>query len=95
MLPLQVYEEYRRRFGIESNYRMVNKLRIRTCTKLAVVRYMLYRFRVYVVEFTDIFKWTYLHLRQRGPRVVLCELFTLEPFFIWLWEVLKEHLGPS
>ncbi len=93
MPPLQVYEEYRKRFGIESSYRMVNKVRIRTCTKLAIVRLFYMGLGFMLLNLWTYLKWVYLHLRQRGPRVVLCELFPLETFSIWLWEVVKERLG--
>ena len=93
MPPLQVYEEYRRRFGIESSYRMVHKVRIRTCTKLAIVRLFYMGLGFMLLNLWTYLKWVYLHLRQRGPRVILCELFPLETFSIWLWEVVKERLG--
>ena len=93
MPPLQVYEEYRKRFGIESSYRMVSKVRIRTCTKLAIVRLFYMGLGFILLNLWTYLKWAYLHLRQRGPRVVLCELFPLETFSIWLWEVVKQRLG--
>ena len=93
MPPLQAYEEYRRRFGIESSYRMVNKVRIKTCTKLAMIRLFYMGLGFMLLNLWTYLKWVYLHLRQRGPRVVLRELFTLATFSIWLWEVVKDRLG--
>ncbi len=38
MTPSQVYQEYRRRFAIETTYRLMNTLRARTTTKTIHLR---------------------------------------------------------
>ena len=41
ILPAQVFEHYRQRFGIESSYRQMNQVRARTCTRNPVIRLLL------------------------------------------------------
>ncbi len=41
MLPAQVFELYRQRFGIESSYRQMNQVRARTSTRNPVIRLLL------------------------------------------------------
>lgn len=41
MLPAQVFEIYRQRFGIETSYRQMNKVRARTTTRNPVIRLLL------------------------------------------------------
>lgn len=41
LLPAQVFELYRRRFGIESSYRQMNQVRARTSTRNPVIRLLL------------------------------------------------------
>ena len=41
ILPAQVFELYRQRFGIESSYRQMNQVRARTSTRNPVVRLLL------------------------------------------------------
>jgi putative transposase len=41
ILPAQVFELYRKRFGIESSYRQMNQVRARTSTRNPVVRLLL------------------------------------------------------
>jgi len=38
ILPAQVFELYRQRFGIESSYRQMNQIRARTSTRNLVIR---------------------------------------------------------
>jgi hypothetical protein len=41
MLPAQIFELYRQRFGIESSYRQMNQVRARTSTRNPVIRLLL------------------------------------------------------
>jgi putative transposase len=41
ILPAQVFELYRQRFGIESSYRQMNQVRARTSTRNPVIRLLL------------------------------------------------------
>jgi hypothetical protein len=41
--PLQIYEEYRHRFAIESSYRLMNQVRARTTSASAALRLFLWR----------------------------------------------------
>ncbi len=93
MLPLQIYEEYRKRFGIESSYRMVSKVKIKTCTKSAIVRLFYMGLGLMLLNLWTYLKWAYLHVSKRGARLVLAELFPLDSFCMWLFEEVKQRLG--
>ena len=41
MLPAQIFELYRQRFGIETSYRQMNQVRARTSTRNPVIRLLL------------------------------------------------------
>ncbi len=41
MLPVQVFELYRQRFGIETSYRQMNLMRARTSTRNPAIRLLL------------------------------------------------------
>jgi putative transposase len=57
ILPAQVFELYRQRFGIESSYRQMNQVRARTSTRNPVVRLLL-------VGLAFVFFNLYISLRQ-------------------------------
>jgi hypothetical protein len=57
ILPAQVFELYRQRFGIESSYRQMNQVRARTSTRNPVIRLLL-------VGLAFVFFNLYISLRQ-------------------------------
>lgn len=93
MQPLQVYEEYRGRFGIESSYRLMNQVRARTTTKSPGLRFFYVGVAFLMLNLWSFVKWTYLYVAQPGPRQVRHELLPLTRWRLWLWEVVKQRLG--
>jgi hypothetical protein len=93
MPPLQVYEEYRLRFGIESSYRAMNEVRARTSSTSALFRLLLVGLAFLLLNLWSYLKWSYLYPKQSGPRQVLHELFPLKTLCWWLYEVVKQRLG--
>lgn len=93
--PLQIYEEYRRRFAIEASYRMLHTVRARTTATSIPYRLLLVALALLLLNLWSYVKWLYLYSRQRGPRQVLHHLLPLARWRLWLWEVIQRRLGFS
>jgi putative transposase len=65
---IKTFKEYRKRFGIESSYKQMNKARARTSTKNPVLR-LLYVGLGFLLENIWIYlHWTYLSIPRQGGR---------------------------
>jgi hypothetical protein len=93
MQPLQVYHEYRRRFGIETSYRLMNLVRVRTTSKSPMLRLFYVGLALTMLNLWVFIKWTLVSRPRRGGRQVLHHLFPLARWRSWLWEVVKQRLG--
>lgn len=93
--PAQIAEDYRRRFGIETSYRLMNTVRARTTCKMATFRLFLVALAFLCLNLWQYVKWTYLFVPQPGPRKVLHHLLPLARWRLWLWEMIKQRLGFS
>jgi putative transposase len=95
MPPTQVYEEYRRRFGIESSYRLMNQARARTSCTGASLRLFFVGLALILLNLWVYIKWIHLYIPKRGPRKIFHDLLPFTRWRIWLWEVVKQRLGLS
>jgi hypothetical protein len=93
--PAQIAEEYRRRFGIETSYRLMNTVRARTTCKIAAFRLFLVALAFLWLNLWQYVKWTFLFAPKPGPRIVLHHLLPLARWRLWLWEMIKQRLGFS
>lgn len=93
--PAQIAEEYRRRFGIETSYRLMNTVRARTTCKIATFRFFLVALAFLWLNLWQYVKWAYLFAPKPGPRTVLHHLLPLARWRLWLWEMIKQRLGFS
>lgn len=93
--PAQIAEEYRRRFGIETSYRLMNTVRARTTCKIAAFRLLLVALAFLWLNLWQYVKWLYLFAPRSGPRIVLHHLLPLARWRLWLWEMIKQRLGFS
>ncbi len=91
--PHQVAEEYRRRFGIETSYRLMNQVRARTTSRSATLRFFLVTVAFLLLNLWSYVKWHHLFVPQPGPRQVLHHLLPLDRWRAWLWEMVKRRLG--
>jgi putative transposase len=89
----QIYEDYRLRFGIESTYRLMNKVRARTSSRSPGLRLLLVGVALTLVNIWVFLKWAYLGQPRRGGRQVLAHLFPLSMFKQFLLEALKDIYG--
>ena len=93
--PAQIAEEYRRRFGIETSYRLMNTVRARTTCKIATFRLFLVALAFLWLNLWQYVKWMHLFVPKPGPRAVLHHLLPLARWRLWLWEMIKQRLGFS
>jgi putative transposase len=71
-----VFEKYRRRFGIESSYRVNEKARARTTAKGAALRLLLFGLAALLQNLWVLLKWACVSLPRRGGRVIKHRWFT-------------------
>jgi IS4 transposase len=95
MMPHQVADEYRRRFGIETSYRLMNTMRARTTSTSAAWRLFLVALALLLLNLWAYVKWQHLFIPKRGPRHVLHHLLPLARWRMWLWEIIKQRQGFS
>jgi putative transposase len=74
----QVHERYRRRFGIESSYRLLEQVRIRTTSPNEALRFFCIGLALLLGSVWIALHWKYLQVRGSGPRRVAREHLTLE-----------------
>ena len=91
--PMQIAEEYRRRFAIETSYRLMNKVRVRTTCKIPAFRLFLVALAFLLLNLWQYVKWMYLFVPKPGPRTILHHLLPLARWRLWLWEMIKRRLG--
>jgi hypothetical protein len=89
----QIYQDYRLRFGIESTYRLMNRVRARTSSQSPGLRLLFVGVALTLVNIWVFLKWTYLGYPRRGSRQVQSHLFPLTMFNQFLLEALKDIYG--
>jgi putative transposase len=95
MDPQQVFEVYRRRFGIETSYRLMNTMRAPTTSASITLRLFYVALALLLLNLWSYVKWHFLYVPKRGPRQVLHHLLPLARWRLWLWEIVKQRLGFS
>lgn len=93
--PHQVFEVYRRRFGIETSYRLMNTMRARTTSASVTLRLFYVALALLLLNLWSYVKWHFLYVPKRGPRQVLHHLLPLARWRLWLWEIVRQRLGFS
>jgi putative transposase len=90
--PRKVSTVYRKRFAIESSYRMRNIVKPKTSSKNAIIRYF-YAMISFLIKNT----WLYIQKKhftivKRGPQVIDEDKFRFEVFIILIEEWLRKKL---
>lgn len=78
--PDKVYEEYRRRFGIECSYRLLRRVRASPTSRNPSLRFFLLGIGLILVNAWVFLGWTFSRLVSRGPRRVDVSRFRLNRF---------------
>jgi len=79
-----IHQDYRKRFGIESSYRLKNLCRIRTTTKKPVLRLLFVGLSFLLVNIWVNLLWRRISHKRKGGRLVYRELFSLKQLLAFL-----------
>jgi len=88
----QVFELYRRRFGIESSYRQLHQVRARTASRNPALRLLLVGLALLLVNLWVLLRQAWVQMTSYGSRVRVVDL-TLERVAEALLDKLKQVLG--
>jgi hypothetical protein len=91
--PHRIRHRYRRRFGIESSYRVMEQVRARTTSPNAAVRFVLMGLAVLIVNSWIRLHWLFLRVPGRGPRRIARWKFRLERMARFLTRAIERHYG--
>ena len=78
--PDKIYQEYRRRFGVECSYRILRRLRATTTSRNPVLRFFLLSLGLILTNVWVLLRWEFARLLATGPRRVDEKLFRLHRF---------------
>jgi Transposase DDE domain len=91
-VPLhRLHAHYRKRFGIESSYRIKNLCRIRTTTHNPITRLLFVALSFILVNLWVYLRWYCISRSQRGGQVVYTKLFPLRTMLDFLGEAVKQR----
>jgi hypothetical protein len=92
--PLRlVRRRYRRRFGIESGYRLMEQVRARTTSPNPALRFLLMGVALLIVNMWIRLHWLFLRLPGRGPRRVARWRFRLDRMTRFLIHAIERFYG--
>ena len=89
-----LHQDYRRRFGIETSYRLKNLCRIRSTTKNPVVRLLFVALGFIIVNAWIYLLWKFLRIPRHGGSVVLRRLFPLRQMLEFLSHAVERRFPP-
>jgi hypothetical protein len=78
--PDKIYQEYRRRFGVECSYRLLRRVRATTTSRNPVLRFFLLSLGLILTNVWVFLRWEFARLVATGPRRVDEKLFRLHRF---------------
>ena len=90
--PGECYQKYRKRFGIESSYRMMNATRARTSSRSPELRLIYVGVSLILQNAWVYLNWTYMRERRQGVRKPK-EGLTLDSFLELIIQGLKAIMG--
>lgn len=90
---LRVRRRYRRRFGIETGYRLMETVRARTTSPNPALRFLLMGVALLIVNMWIRLHWLYLRLPGRGPRRVARWRFRLDRMRRFLTRAIERFYG--
>lgn len=79
-----IHQDYRRRFGIESSYRLKNQCRIRTTTKKPGLRLLFVGLAFLLINIWVYLLWRFISQPRRGGRRIYRDLFGLKTLLAFL-----------
>lgn len=91
--PGNVYGVYRLRFGVETSYRQMNQLRIRTCTRNPSLRLLFVAVALLLRNLWAWLHWAVLAQPRQGGRRVRLQRLRLRAMANWLLHLSEQMLG--
>ena len=85
-----IYQDYRKRFGIETSYSLKNICRIRTTTKNHIMRLLYVIISFLIVNIWIYILWLKISKRRRGRHLVYNFLFALKQMLAFLSNVINQ-----
>jgi hypothetical protein len=92
--PAQLADTYRRRFGIETGYRLMNSLRIRTTSRDPKLRLLFVVLAFLLSNLWLFLLWSVLAVPRRGGRYIDPDLFRLARFRDFFRDAIREARQP-
>jgi hypothetical protein len=86
-----VFQDYRRRFGIETSYRLKNVCRITTTTKNPAVRLLFVGIAFVLIDLWVFLLWTHVSCPRQGGRLIYREAFPLKTLLEFLRQAIDHH----
>lgn len=84
-----IHKDYRKRFGIETSYRLKNRCRVKTATKNPVVRFLFMGIAYIIKDIWIYLIWKHVSYPRKGGRLLLQERFPLELMLTFLREAVE------
>lgn len=91
--PAWIKTVYRRRFGIETSYRQMNRARIRTTTRRPALRLLFVGIALLLRNLWAWLHWTALARRHRGGRRVRLAALRFATMLLWLAHLAEAAFG--
>jgi putative transposase len=91
--PRKVYQRYRYRFGIESSYRILRRVRIKTTSRNPAFRFFVLGFALLLVNVWAFLRWFVARIPGPGPHRVDPVRFQFQTFVSLLRRAIEQALG--
>ena len=89
----EIYEQYRRRFGIECSYRLLRRIRATTTSRNPALRFFLLSIGLILTNVWVFLKWEFARLMAAGPRRIDPTRFRLNRFAKLLIRSIEKTYG--
>jgi len=86
-----LFQDYRRRFGIETSYRLKNLCRIKTTTKNPVVRLVFVGIAFLLIDLWVFLLWTHVSCPRQGGRLIYRAAFPCKTLLEFLRQAIDRH----
>ena len=91
--PQTVYRRYRFRFGIESSYRILRRVRVKTSSRNPALRFFLLGFALLLVNLWAFLRWFVARIPGPGPHRVVPVRFQFQTFVCLLRRTIEQIYG--
>ena len=88
---MNMFQVYRKRFGIESSYRIKNRTRAIKSSMDPKLRYLYTLVTMMVKNFSVLLKWYYFCPLGRGPKKIGTSMFRFEEFLNLIYQTFQRR----